>query len=282
MHARVAAALVALILAVPVAAQAASPAEVAALQVALRAKGLYAGPIDGDAGPGTAAAVRAVQARAGLVVDGVPGPATRGALGRLGRPPFGSRMLRAPASGWDAAVLQFMLATRGFPSGPFDGVLGPRTTAALIRFQGSRRLLADGIAGPATIGALRGSAPRVPIALRRPVAAPVTDRFGPRGGRFHTGIDFPAPPGTPVVAAAAGCVRFAGDAGDGFGTVVSLGHASGLTTLYAHLASAAVRRGGCVPAGALIGRVGSTGVSSGPHLHFEVRVRGAAVDPGIV
>jgi murein DD-endopeptidase MepM/ murein hydrolase activator NlpD len=265
-------------LAAPAAASAAS-AEVAALQIALKAKGLYSGPVDGVAGPGTASGVRAAQSRAGIAVDGVSGPATRQALGRLGRPPLGSRVLKAPAIGWDAAILQFLLATRGFPSGPFDGALGPRTTAALIRFQGSRGLLADGVAGPATISAVRAPAPTVPIALRRPVNAPITDRFGPRAGKFHTGIDFPAASGTPVYAAAGGCARFVGDAGDGFGTVVTIGHGSNTTSLYAHLSTATIARGACVPAGAMIGRVGTTGYSTGPHLHFEVRVRGAAVNP---
>jgi murein DD-endopeptidase MepM/ murein hydrolase activator NlpD len=259
-------------------AEAQSP-EVAALQVALQAKGLYAGPVDGLAGPGTASAVRAVQSRSGLAVDGVAGPATRGALGRMGRPPLGSRVLRAPAVGWDAAILQFMLATRGFPSGPFDGALGPRTTSALVRFQGSRGLAADGIAGPGTIGALRGGAvARVPISLRRPVAAPVTDRFGPRNGGMHTGIDMPAPTGTPVRAAAAGCVAFAGWEA-GYGTIISLRHGPTLTTLYAHLSQAGVAKGQCVAAGQVIGAVGATGRASGPHLHFEARVDGAAVDP---
>ena len=276
---RLATAIVAAALAAAPATASAQSAEVAALQVALRAKGLYSGPVDGVAGPGTAAGVRAVQARAGIAVDGVSGPMTRGALGRLGRPPFGSRVLRAPAIGWDAAILQFLLATRGFPSGPFDGALGPRTTAALIRFQGSRGLSADGIAGPATIAAVRAPSRPFPIAIRRPVNAPLTDPFGPRGGMFHTGVDFPAPSGTPVYAAAAGCVRFVGDAGDGFGTVVSIAHTAEATSLYAHLSSAAVSRGACVAAGTRIGRVGSTGHSTGPHLHFETRLRGAAVRP---
>jgi murein DD-endopeptidase MepM/ murein hydrolase activator NlpD len=271
--------VVVLVLALVPAAWGYSP-EVAALQVALQAKGVYGGPVDGDAGPGTASGVRAVQSRAGLAVDGVSGPATRAALGRLGRPPFGTRVLQAPAVGWDAAVLQFLLATRGFPSGPFDGALGPRTAAALMRFQGSRGLLADGVAGPGTVAALRAPPPRVPIALRRPVSGPRTDGFGPRDGKFHTGDDFPAPTGTPVFAAAQGCVRFVGDSGDGYGTVITLGHGNGFTTLYAHLSSAAVGKGACVAAGTLVGRVGTTGHSTGPHLHFEARVNGAAVDPG--
>ena len=189
------------------------------------------------------------------------------------------RVLRAPATGWDASILQFLLAMRGFPSGPFDGALGPRTTAALVRFQGSRGLSADGIAGPATYAAVRAPSRPFPIAIRRPVNAPLTDPFGPRGGKFHTGVDFPAASGTPVYAAAYGCVRFVGDAGDGFGTVISLGHTAEATTLYAHLSSASVSRGQCVGAGKMIGRVGSTGHSTDPHLHFETRLRGAAVRP---
>jgi murein DD-endopeptidase MepM/ murein hydrolase activator NlpD len=199
----------------------------------------------------------------------------------MGRPPFGARTLQAPATGWDAAILQFLLATRGFPSGPFDGALGPRTTAALIRFQASRGLLADGVAGPATQAAVKVAGPSLPFALRRPISAPRTDGFGPRAGKFHTGVDFPAPTGTTVFAAANGCVRFVGDSGDGFGTVVTLGHGSNVTTLYAHLSAATVQRGACVQAGTLIGKVGTTGHSTGPHLHFEARVRGAAVNPGL-
>jgi len=258
---------------------AAASAEVAALQVALRARGHYAGPVDGLHGPGTAAAIRAAQRRAGIGVDGIAGPLTRRALGRLGRPPYGSRVLRAPAVGWDVSMLQFLLAFRGFPSGPFDGVLGARTTGAIVRFQASRGLVRDGIAGPATQAAARSAARRVPIPLRRPMPYRATDRFGPRGGRFHTGLDFPAPAGTPVRAAAYGCVKYAGNAGDGYGIVVTLGHGSGLTTAYAHLSRAAVRPGACVGTGAVIGYVGSTGYSTGPHLHFEARINGAAVDP---
>jgi murein DD-endopeptidase MepM/ murein hydrolase activator NlpD len=118
----------------------------------------------------------------------------------------------------------------------------------------------------------------VPIALRRPVAAPVTDRFGPRNGSMHTGIDMPAPTGTPVVAAASGCVVFAGSEA-GYGTIVSLRHGPTLTTLYAHLSRTSVAKGQCVVAGQVIGAVGATGHASGPHLHFEARVSGAAVDP---
>lgn len=108
------------------AAGAAGRANVAALQVALRSAGAYAGAVDGIRGPGTVAGVRAVQRRAGLAADGVAGPATRRALGRAGRPSYGSRTMRRGHAGWDVATLQFKLGAHGFPSGPVDGGLGPR------------------------------------------------------------------------------------------------------------------------------------------------------------
>src|SRR5919205_1418673 len=108
---------------------------VAALQVALNARGLYAGTIDGVSGPSTTAAVRAFQRRAHLTVDGVVGLRTRAALGRYGRHTLGSRPLALRAFGWDVAELQFLLAWHGFPSGPFDGRFEGRTAGALRRFQ---------------------------------------------------------------------------------------------------------------------------------------------------
>jgi murein DD-endopeptidase MepM/ murein hydrolase activator NlpD len=256
----------------------ASQGDVAALQVALRAHGLYAGTVDGIAGPATAAGVRAFQRAAGLAVDGIAGPATRRALGWRGRPSLGRRAITAGMRGWDVAALQFLLARAGFPSGPFDGAAGPRFAAALARFQAWAGLAADAVAGPQTIARLGRSPPRSPLRFGAPIAAPVGDRFGPRGDAFHTGVDFPAPAGTPVHAAGAGCVRFAGF-DDGYGLLVVLGHAAGVTTWYAHLSRIAVRAGACVGTGALVGLVGATGHATGPHLHFEVRVRGAATDP---
>jgi murein DD-endopeptidase MepM/ murein hydrolase activator NlpD len=259
-------------------ADAASPTT-AALQVALHARGLYAGSVDGLAGPRTAGAVRRLQRRAGLAVDGVVGPATRRALGWRGRPRVGARVLRAPQRGWDAAALQFLLGRAGFPSGDVDGVLGPRAAAALRRFQAWAGLGVDGRAGRATLAALRRPPPRSPLRLRAPVAAPVGDGFGPRGVRFHTGVDFVAPSGAPVVAAGAGCVTFAGWDAGGYGRLVVIAHGSGLTSWYAHLSAINVGRRQCVATGAPVGRVGATGHATGPHLHFEVRLRGAAVDP---
>ena len=87
--------------------------QIAGLQVALRAYGLYNGPVDAIAGPKTVRATKAFQRRAGLLADGRAGPATRRALGPLGTPVFGRRTLRRGVFGWDVSVLQFMLARRG-------------------------------------------------------------------------------------------------------------------------------------------------------------------------
>jgi murein DD-endopeptidase MepM/ murein hydrolase activator NlpD len=269
--------LAALVLAGPTAA-AGSPG-VAALQVALRSKGLYLGTIDGVRGPQTTAAVRRFQRRAPLAVDGIAGPQTRRALGRLGRHRLGSRVLVLGRRGWDASSLQFLLAWHGFPSGNFDGDLGPRTHAALRRFQRWAGLFPDGAAGPATLARLRTRRARSPLSFSRPMHARVTDRFGPRGARFHTGIDFPSRYGARVRAARSGRVVFARWDAGGYGNLVKIAHGNRVRTWYAHLSSFAVRRGQRVSAGTVIGRVGSTGFSTGPHLHFEVHLRGAAVDP---
>lgn len=263
----------------PAVAAAATRSEVAALQVALRAAGLYPGTVDGIAGPRTAAGVRAAQRDAGLLVDGVPGPATRRALGRLGRPPYGSRTMVPGAVGYDVAALQFGLATHGFPSGPVDGALGPRTVAALLRFQRWAGLTPDGAAGPATLRALSTPPAVSPVRLRRPVAAPVGDRFGPRWNVFHAGVDFPAAAGTPVTAAGFGTVVTARFDASGWGNMVVVAHRFGLRTLYAHLATIDVAAGQSVGVGRRIGSVGTTGRSSGPHLHFELTLRGANIDP---
>jgi murein DD-endopeptidase MepM/ murein hydrolase activator NlpD len=252
---------------------------VAALQVALRAHGLYAGTIDGVKGPQTVAGVRSFQARRGLAVDGVAGPRTRRALGRRGRPRLGARVVSAGRRGWDVAGLQFLLGRHGFPSGAVDGDFGLRTDAALRRFQAWAGLVSDGLAGAITLARLRGPPPVSPLIFALPVSAPVGDRFGPRGNTFHTGIDFPVASGTRIAAAGRGCVSFAGWSSGGYGKLVVIEHRLGMTSWYAHLASIRVGRGTCVVAGTPIGRAGSTGRSTGPHLHFETRLRGAAVAP---
>jgi hypothetical protein len=140
-------------LALPDPAGAVTNPQVPGLQVALRAKGFYRGPIDGIAGPMTARAVRAFQRRAGIVVDGIAGPITRRKLGRLGRPLFGRRLLIVRGMvGWDVSVLEFFLAKRrALRLRAVDGRFNARTERALRRYQRRRHLLVDGIAGPQTL-----------------------------------------------------------------------------------------------------------------------------------
>lgn len=148
----------------------------AGLQVALRAQGLYLGPIDGIIGPRTLAAVRSFQRGEGLPVTGLADARTRRALGPLGRPLFGSRTLSRGAFGWDVAVLQFLLDRHGFAV-PVNAYMDGPTVRGLRRYQRSLHLAADGVAGPATFAAL-GLQTRVPVpavqatTLRRYVVRP--------------------------------------------------------------------------------------------------------------
>jgi murein DD-endopeptidase MepM/ murein hydrolase activator NlpD len=252
---------------------------VAALQVGLHSRGLYGGPIDGITGPATQKAIRNLQRHAKITVDGVVGPKTRRALGHFARHRLGQRPLHIKNAGWDVASLQFQLAEHGFPSGTFDGVFGPHIDAALRRFQEYAGLTTDGVAGPETLAALRKPPPAIPLSLAWPLTRPVVgDHFGPRGERWHAGIDLPAPLGTPAYAARAGEVVWAGWR-DGYGLLVTVAHGHGERSMYAHLSRIDVRVGVWIGEGVRVGLIGATGDATGPHLHFEVRVRGAAVDP---
>jgi murein DD-endopeptidase MepM/ murein hydrolase activator NlpD len=268
--------LAALALLFPVSAPGATPgdADAAALQVGLRALGLYQGDVDGLVGDQTLAALRKLPGATTPL-----SPATRAALGDFGAHPLGSRPLVAGCSGWDAAALQFLLAWHGFPSGPMDGAFGPRTEAALVRFQQWAGIPPIGVAGPLTLAALRSPPPVSPIPLAVPLAGAAGDGFGPRGVRFHAGIDIPAASGTSVAAAGDGIVVAAGWRDGGFGRTVQIEHDQGVTTLYAHLSELLAKPGQRISRGTTLGLVGATGDATGPHLHFEVRVRGAAVDP---
>jgi Putative peptidoglycan-binding domain-containing protein len=152
---------------VPLPADAGIPAnaQTAGLQAALRARHLYAGPIDAIRGPATVQAVHDFQRRAGLATDGVAGAQTRAALGLLGRPLFGNRMIVRGEVGWDVSVLQFLLRRAGYASGSIDGSFGARTEAAVRRYQRVLGLHADGIVGRRTIAAL-SLRYRVPVASR--------------------------------------------------------------------------------------------------------------------
>lgn len=120
-----------------------------------------------------------------------------------------------------------------------------------------------------------------------PTRGTVTSGFGRRtppktgsgyGSSDHKGIDIAAPAGTAVVAAKPGTITHAGPLGD-YGNLIEIDHGGGVKTRYGHLSSIAVRRGVTVSQGQVIGGVGSTGNSSGNHLHYEVRINGQAVDP---
>jgi murein DD-endopeptidase MepM/ murein hydrolase activator NlpD len=115
-------------------------------------------------------------------------------------------------------------------------------------------------------------------AVAWPVSGPVTSGFGIRWGRMHEGIDIAVAEGTPVRAAAAGTVIYAGWLG-GYGNLVVVDHGNGLSTAYAHNSSLGVGVGQSVAAGEVVSYSGNTGNSTGPHVHFEVRVNGSAVDP---
>ena len=111
-----------------------------------------------------------------------------------------------------------------------------------------------------------------------PVSGPVTSPFGWRWGRMHEGIDIGVSYGTPIHAAASGTVIYCGWE-SGYGNLTVLDHGGNLATAYGHQSSIAVSCGQHVGQGDVIGYVGSTGHSTGPHLHFEVRVNGSPVDP---
>lgn len=122
------------------------------------------------------------------------------------------------------------------------------------------------------------------ISVLEPAPIEISSSFGWRKdplngrGRRHSGIDFPGRPGANVYATGRGWVRTANWV-PGYGNLVEIAHANGLTTRYGHLSSMLVSPGGQVSAGQVIGRIGSTGRSTGPHLHYEVRVAGVATDP---
>ena len=238
-------------IALGVAATASARPQAAALDCALRAGGFYAGPD------------RTTN------VDSITS----------GRRLLGSRSLRRGETGWDVAELQLALAWQGFPSGAVDGRFGGRLAFALAHFQRRAGLVADAVAGPATIRALRRQPPSAAVPLVWPLRVPVGDGFGPRDGRFHEGVDLPAPTGTDVIAAAPGRVAWAGPRAGGWGKLVTIAHGHGVRTMYAHLSAVEVQVGEWVAGGTVLGRVGATGDATGPHLHFEVRVDGGAIDP---
>ncbi|MEE4153310.1 MAG: M23 family metallopeptidase [Erythrobacter sp.] len=184
-------------------------------------------------------------------------------------------------------------AERGTPAASAAATPGTANPATDVRFRelfASWTALDDVVVDP--IESLGRTSPEqllqqpvISVPSRQPVnAGYVSSDFGWRrhpvlgGRRRHHGIDIAAPEGTPVYATADGMVERANYSGS-YGNVIYLDHGSDLQTRYAHLSGLNVRDGQRVKKGDLIGFVGSTGRSTGPHLHYEVRVDGVAVDP---
>jgi len=162
----------------------------------------------------------------------------------------------------------------------------PRDEVAEVRRADSPAWSAASGSAPKTSGSagsevsLEGGGSDLGLSLRWPLAVDgrLTSSYGPRWGGFHWGIDVAAPPGTPVLASEAGTVVMAERAG-GYGLTVMIKHREGIKTLYAHLSAITVAPGQVVSAGHQVGKVGTTGRSTGPHLHFELRIFGDLVDP---
>ncbi|MBA3526225.1 MAG: M23 family metallopeptidase [Sphingomonas sp.] len=156
--------------------------------------------------------------------------------------------------------------------------------AGLHRFQGDDVQLLKWTASGRTDWFAADAGDRRSDGLMAPVPGRMTSGFGMRHhpilrfARMHSGVDFRGRYGSPIVAAAEGQVVGAGWAG-GYGRQVQVRHDGGVVTTYSHMSSIAAEPGQPVRQGQVIGYVGSTGISTGPHLHFEVRINGRAVDP---
>lgn len=146
------------------------------------------------------------------------------------------------------------------------------------------------VSAPAAPPVLAQAEPAGPVMRTMSFVEPVSGRainslFGMRrlggepGARMHKGVDIAAPMGTPVLAAAEARVFRIGSDPGGYGNFVELTHPNGMTSFYAHLSRIDVASGDVVPSGYRIGLVGSTGYSTGPHLHFEIRRDGAQLNP---
>ena len=178
-----------------------------------------------------------------------------------------------------------MIASRSFANG--QRVLGPLLYAGINRL-GARPIQLvhwKGSGGDQWVDAADLDRPaQQSVGMAWPVAGRITSNFGWRRhpilgfNRLHKGVDFGAAWGSPIVAAASGQVSAAGWAG-GHGRQVRVSHGGGVVTSYSHMSSIAAQPGGFVRQGQIIGYVGSSGLSTGAHLHYEVHVSGQAVDP---
>ena len=138
---------------------------------------------------------------------------------------------------------------------------------------------AESAVAPPRVSTLRVTDEGSCAELAWPVDSSVSSGFGHRDAADHQGIDLPVPEGTPVRAACDGVVSYAGERLRGYGRMIVLEHERGLSTVYAHNRALLVAPGTRVSRGEIVAESGQTGRASGPHLHFEVRDRGAPIDP---
>jgi murein DD-endopeptidase MepM/ murein hydrolase activator NlpD len=243
-------------------------------------------------GPQTEAAVKAFQSANRLSPSGVVDFATQNAMNSI------ISGVKRGDTGNVVEGLQNRLVELGYMTkAQVDtgrGTFGPQTEAALKRFQADNNIQQTGVLGAQTYRALQTAragdvgapADGSSVPLGRPAEGPITSPFGMRihpvtgQRRMHNGIDIGAPTGTRVQTTAPGRVIHA-DNGDngGFGKLVIVDHGNGYQTYYAHLSEINVRVGDTVADNQKIGEVGSTGRSTGPHLHYEVRLNGEPQDP---
>ncbi len=241
----------------------------------------------------------------GLALTRLPIPVDKSPLrirGRAGDGLYWALRAAGASSQWAAAYLQalatqidvgeigpddrFDLVLANRRSGDGESRAGPLLYAGLERAgERSLQLVAWNLGGkPGWVDAANTGAARAAGAMIWPVKARITSGFGPRVhpilrfARMHRGVDFGAGRGAPIVAAADGQVSKAGWAG-GYGRQVRIAHDGGLTTSYSHMSRMVVEPGAFVRQGQLIGYVGSSGLSTGPHLHYEVLQGGRAVNP---
>jgi len=233
-----------------------------------------------QSGPRHAASNEAVRRRS-VLLPGVLLVASGGAFGAMAVLPASAepvRTMTASAALAPVALAPAALATVDVPPPANVELMGTLTQGLAEANKPSPR------PPPAPARASRDRAPAVepPVApgpqFARPSDGALTSVYGRRWGRLHAGIDLAAGSGSPIRAAAAGTVSSAGTEG-GYGRTVRVVHPDGTMTVYAHMSQLLVSTGQRVEAGEQIGQEGSTGRSTGSHLHFEVRVDGAPVDP---
>jgi Meckel syndrome type 1 protein len=269
---------------------------------------------DGVYGALTEQAVRRYQAENGLLVDGIVGPATWTSLFGLEdvamsagaddgevavivreRPAAASAAPTSPAPSPRKPAAERQAAERPASRERDEDRAQPRegSGSAPVKREASKpeaKTKAETpapkasppetrpVSTPAPRTAPRAGSGACGLSLASPVKGIETSPFGPRSGRNHNGLDIAAPTGTPIRAAECGVVTSSGVQG-GYGNMVCVKHTDRLETCYAHMSRTAAQAGQEVRKGQVIGYVGSTGNSTGPHLHFETRVDGTARDP---